>query len=176
MIIPLPSQEYLAACFSYDPLSGELRWKVRPRDHFKTDVGWLISNKRFAGTLIRRSHSLGYGRVSLQGRGFFAHRVIWKLVTGDDVAEVDHLDVNPRNDAWDNLRVAEHFQNLGNQKISVRNKVGLKGVQQRGSRFRAFIRAGGKTVALGSYATKEAAHAAYCEAARNAFGAFWNAG
>ena len=41
---------------------------------------------------------------------------------------VDHIDGNPSNNKWDNLRVCTAAQNQHNTKIRVDNKTGVKGV------------------------------------------------
>jgi len=55
-------------------------------------------------------------------------------------------------------------------------KSGLRGVYQRGNRWQAQIRANSKAITLGTFATKEEAHAAYRAAAERLFGKGSNAG
>jgi len=55
---------------------------------------------------------------------------------------------------------------------------GLKGVSldKRKGRYYARISIDGVPTRIGTYSTAEAAHAAYCEAARVHYGDFWSAG
>jgi hypothetical protein len=91
---------------------------------------------------------------------------------------VDHRDLNKHNNAWVNLREATKSQNQANVGIIASNKSGLKGVsryragERYGKPWQACIGVNGKSKHLGHFATKEEAHAAYCEAASEIFGEF----
>ena len=91
---------------------------------------------------------------------------------------VDHVDGNGLNNRRSNLRVATPAENQRNRGLHINNTSGYKGVgwdKQRG-KWLAQIELSGKTTRLGRYATKELAHAAYCEAAKMHFGQFANFG
>jgi len=122
----------------------------------------------------------GYGRLRIGEKNVFAHRVSYELFIGPIPAgaQVDHrcgcrTCVNP-----DHLRLATHAENMRNQKTPKNNTSGFKGVSwnKQKKKWRAGIRANGKTVNLGDYATPEAAYAAYCEAAKQFHGEFANLG
>jgi hypothetical protein len=163
---PLPSPEYLWECFSYSPLLGEFRWRV-PRP------GWSVG--RVAGGSI---DDRGYVRVTLDGQHYRLHRLVWCWVTGEDPGqlEIDHIDGDPTNNKWNNLRPATHQQNCLNTPCYANNKAGFKGVHQvKGyQRWRASIRIDGKLRHIGYYQSPEEAHAAYCAAAQALRGdLFW---
>ena len=107
------------------------------------------------------------------------HRIILSRMIGRELLEEelpDHIDGNGLNNRRSNLRIATGSQNIMNSGIRRNNQSGAKGVSKHYKRWRATIRAHGKTRHIGYYDTPELAHAAYCEAAIRYFGAFANDG
>ena len=152
---PLPSQEYLLKLFSYDPENGELRWRNR----------W--AGKHHAGQLVGRSE--GYRRINLDKQLYLVHRIIWKLMTGDDPPTIlDHIDCNPQNNRWSNLRPATSAENLWNRKTLRNNTSGYPGVSFHEGKWRARISIAGKPTFLGHFPNPEEAIQAY-EAAVHRF-------
>lgn len=97
-------------------------------------------------------------------------------MTGIDPGKyVDHIDRNPFNNRWDNLREATRVQNRRNCN-NIRGRELPKGVHRHGNRFRARIVVNRKHTHLGLFGTPEEAHAAYVEAARKADPDFFSAG
>lgn len=176
----LPSQTYLAECFTYDPLTGILHWKARPLHHFANAIAQRRWNSRLAGKPANAAHSSGYRRVCISYQPCMVHRVIYKLTTGQEPPdEIDHQD-NDRSDNRQGLtRPATHAQNSRNSKRHKDNKSGFKGVtfdaRGRGN-YCAYIRINGKNKNLGTFKNPELAHEAYCAAARAHFGEFFNTG
>lgn len=171
----LPDADYLRECFYYTPATGELRWKSRPRSHFPDQKTFNWWNNRFAGHLAATQPSpTNHGVVGLNGISYYAHRIIWKLVTAEEPPEIDHKDLNGMNNRWDNLRPATRRQNMWNKKVRSDSDIGLKGVRldKRSGRFGATICVDGKQKWLGTFATKEDAHAAYCAQSSVNFGEF----
>lgn len=169
----LPDHDYLRECFDYDPLTGVLRWRDRPREHFPTDRGWRTFNGLFAG---RVAGSGKYRSVCITWQSYELSHIIWKLMTGEDVPEmIDHKDRNLLNTCWDNLRLATRSENQWNSTVQRNNQSGLKGTcyDKRRNRYSARISVTGKLIYLGTFGTPEAAHAAYCDAARTLYGKFW---
>lgn len=74
----------------------------------------------------------------------------------------------------DNLRLCTVSQNLANAKLPIHSTSGLKGVtfDKVNRKWRGQIMVNKKHKCLGRFATKEEAHAAYCEAAKKYFGEF----
>lgn len=173
----LPPQDFLCEAFAYDPLTGAITWRERPAHHFKSPGRQAYWNRRLAGrSAISSRHKAGHGRVHILGKDWLAHRIIWRMVTGEDVPMIDHEDRDPTNNRWENLRTttpAGNCQNRGH-----RNKWGYKGVFKIGAmvNFGAQIRIAGKHQTIGYYPTPEQAHAAYCAVAREHFGKFWSPG
>jgi hypothetical protein len=106
----LPAIEELNAAFTYDAESGRLMWKVRPDER----SSW---NTRFAGkeafTCINNS---GYRSGTFSGRGYLAHRIIWKMVHGDEPGQIDHINGDRTDNRAVNLRLATPLQNAANRK------------------------------------------------------------
>lgn len=117
----LPSADYLRACFDYEPETGVLRWKERPLGHFASKRAWKAWNTRNAGTEAGRIIHLGYRLVRL-GAQFYAHRLIWALVTGEDPGrlQIDHINGDTSDNRWDNLRLVTHSENQKNRKDNFR--------------------------------------------------------
>lgn len=174
----LPDAQYLRECLSYDPESGQLTWRERPLSHFKTVGAQHTWNTRYAGKTAGSPQSNGYLHVAIDNVKYLTHRVIWKLVTGDEPGPLlDHRDLNKRNNVWENLRQASKVLNsingLGHTR---RSEIGLKGVARKRNRYRAFITINQKYVSLGSFDTPEEAHAAYCAKAKELYPTFFNPG
>jgi hypothetical protein len=102
------------------------------------------------------------------------HRQIMGLEYGDP-RQVDHVDPNKTLDNTDdNLRLATIADQRHNQRKRKTNTSGFKGVSpdKYPGKWRAAITINGKDKNLGTFATKELAYAAYCSAAKEAFGEF----
>lgn len=86
---------------------------------------------------------------------------------------VDHIDRNPLNNQRSNLRLCSHSENMRNRPRM--NKTGLpKGVRpaSRCAGFMARITVNKKLIYLGSFATPELAHEAYCKASKELHSGF----
>ena len=147
---PLPSQSRLLELFSYDPKSGELRWRVSQRG---ASVGSLSGYVR----------SQGYRCVSVDGQQFLAQRLIWKLMTGcEPKAFIDHKDGDKDNNRWRNLREATKADNQQNCKKYATNTSSMKGVTwvPNLQKWKAVINANNYRHYLGVFSTfSDAAHA-----------------
>lgn len=172
----LPPQDYLLQCFLYDPETGALTWRARPREHFVSDHGWRVWNAQRAGAVagtVARVHHQRYVRVTIDYKSYPAQRVIWKLLTGHDPsAEIDHKDGNGLNNVWRNLRLASVFQNAQNR--TMKRSAPYKGVSFQKGRWASKIMAHRRLHQLGVFATAEAAHEAYKHAAEILHGQFAN--
>jgi hypothetical protein len=155
MAKPLPDVELLKQRYNYNPITG------------------VVTGRR-NGKVLRWTDSHGYLKVRVNKEAFKLARIIWKIVTGKDpVGEVDHIDLNRRNNRWTNLRDATSAQNNRNRKPKT-NKGKLKGANwhKRTGRYESSICVNGKRIYLGSFATAAEANAKYRAAAIEHFGSF----
>lgn len=172
----LPSQEYLGECFSYNGQTGELCWKRRPKEHFATHKGWATWNANNAGVRAGNVRTNRYRRILLNRISYLEHRVIWKMLTGIESPEtIDHIDGNPSNNAWGNLRAATQLEQKWNASTRSDNKSGHRGVHPvtGTNRWQARISVDGCCRHIGCFATAEEASQAYENAARETHGKFY---
>lgn len=148
----LPSREGLWTLFHYDAETGRLSWKERPEQ-----ASW---NTRWAGKEALTALNHGYRRGLLFRRSVYAHQVIWKMMTGVDAPELDHIDGNKLNNAWKNLRAALGGANQKNSSRRRDNTSGQVGVTKRGEKWIAQIGIAKSTKHLGIFDTYEQAVAA----------------
>ena len=164
------SVERLRTMFTYDPLSGEIRWRWREE---RSDY-W---NRRFAGQ-IAGTLKKGYVQIgtAVDGQHIFlgGHRVAWALQYGSwPDADIDHFDGAKSNNTIVNLRQATHSENSAH-KNELRGATPFKGVYfmtTRG-RFAAQIKHQRQHTWLGLFETAQEAAAAYDAAAMRLHGAF----
>lgn len=164
----LPPLDLLLSRFTYDCKSGELLWRITS-----------TNGKRKPGDIVGKKNSYGCIDVKIDGTWYKAHRIIWKMVTGEDPGNfvIDHKDGNPANNKFSNLRLATIELNSANSRLQANKKSGLpKGVVQYGNRF--YSRIGGNKCRqyIGSFDNPESASAAYIKRAREIWGPFANGG
>jgi len=175
----LPSVEFIHECFDYDKNTGICTWKERPLHHYANEHVMERENKKRANTVIDvQPHTNGYVHIVLNGQRYSLHRLIWKYVTHSEPTDsIDHIDNDPLNNKWDNLREASSSNNNSNRNTQL-NSDKKKGVtyKQSTNRYRALIKNNGVAYELGTYRTEDEAYAAYCTAARELHGDFANYG
>lgn len=146
----------------YNPLTGRFTWKVS------------VSARATAGSPAGSLHRNGYWRIKVAGVEYLAHRLAWFYVHGVWPAlGLDHKYGDKANNRIADLRPATVSQNAANKGLPATNTTGLKGIRARkNNRWRAAIERDGECISLGTYGSKEDAHAAYCAAAERLFGEF----
>lgn len=161
----LPSVERLRERLSYDPATGILTWlsveSLQSRIKVGDEAGFFDAN--------------GYRCIKLDGKKLYAHRVIWKLMTGQDpVNQIDHRDCDKGNNRWDNLREATPSENARNVRQPSHSRSPYKGVtwHKGDKKWQASITVDGRKRYLGSFKTAEDAAAAYRGAAQRIYGEF----
>lgn len=162
--------EFLRECFEMDEERGALTWKTRPRDHFNTDAWWRSWNTIYAG---KKAGCLiqGYIVIKINNKPMGAHNVCWAIFHGRfPLNLLDHIDGDTANNSPSNLRDCTRAENCRN--LRSKSSTGLKGAVRSGKKFASSIRLNGKRIHLGTFATAEDAHDAYCTAAKKYHGEF----
>jgi hypothetical protein len=169
--LKLPPIKYLRSCFDYNRTEGSLRWRHRPRNHFGSEREWKRWNIRFAGTAV--GYSRRHCRISLAGACYAAHRVIWKLETGNEPPpNIDHKNRDGCDNRFDNLRPATQTNQNCNRERMRNNCSGYTGVSFSRNKWRAVIYLNKVQHHLGYFPTATEAAAAYSEMARKLHGEF----
>lgn len=150
--------------FSYDPETGELRWKPNL---------FGCGKRRHRGEVAGTSKN-GYREIGIDGERHYAHRVAFLIMTGFWPShQIDHESTEKFDMRWENLRDATPSQNRSNQKRRRSNTSGFKGVSKhQDGKWVAKITHQYQQIYIGLYETPEAAHAAYCEMAKALHGEF----
>lgn len=155
-----PTQDELLALLDYDPASGIL--KSRPYGVGRSfrrggkEVGWLRND--------------GYVHVQIRLGTFYAHCLIWCMMTGTwPRHQVDHRNLNRADNRWENLREATPSQNKANSAP----RSSHKGIEILPSgKYRARVRCRGKDYHLGCFSHLEDAKAAYASQSKKLFGEY----
>ena len=148
------TQDVVRERLCYEPETGRFVWITkRGRAVLGDDAGHAMKN--------------GYIQIGLCGRLYYAHRLAWLYMTGGwPDLEVDHINGNPSDNRWSNLRGATSRLNKENRHAA-RSGTGLLGAYPSpGGRFRASITVAGVEQHLGTFATAADAHSAYLAAKR----------
>lgn len=172
----LPSVEELNRLFRYDTFTGYLHWKPRPVEIFadlRSAKNW---NTKYADKVAGCDDGKGAIVVRLSTLGsIYAHRVIYKMITGEEPSHIDHIDGNPLNNRFTNLRPADDTKNAYNMK-GHSEVSGLKGVyfhkNLKNRPWRAGTHKDGVAYSGGYYSSKEGAFRAASVLRRELHGEF----
>ncbi len=137
----------------YDDVTGYLYWKKQ------------ISNRIKIGDVAGSVRHDGYVTVSIFGKEYLAHRIAYYLMTCQfPEDELDHIDGNPNNNKWDNIRDSTRSGN--NQNTRGYGKLGVRNVYYRPDRntYQVKLMVDGKRITIGSYSDLELAELVAAEA------------
>jgi hypothetical protein len=145
---------------SYNPETGEFRWKKRPSNSVRMD--------RPAGAILKN----GYRRLVVQNYQFYAHHAAWYLVHREWPDQmIDHANGDRADNRLANLRLATQAQQNYNMLPGSLNRSGVRGVcwHAKGGYWRAYITANRRQKFLGNFdnfndavAARKRAEETYC--------------
>lgn len=160
---PRITQAFVRDVLDYDPETGMFRWKERaPNEHY-CEHSCIALNARDAGKVVGTAGPQNYLQVQILGRKYMLHRLahLWMLGEWPD-GEVDHIDGDPANNAWSNLRVVTRAQNRRNAARRSDNASGVTGVWRvpESGKWLAYIRYDRRLLNLGRHVNFDDAVAA----------------
>lgn len=123
---PLPEVSVLRELFDFREDSGLLLWRERPRELFKSQMQFVRWNKYYAGSIAGRLTTSGYRSIKIFGEAYQAHRIVWKLLTGRDASEIDHINRDKLDNRPKNLREVTRSANMKNKGFHPNNTSGHK--------------------------------------------------
>ena len=110
--------------FTYD--NGKLFWKKVPVDYqlsigmAKRECSALARNTKYggkeAGHLFKTSSGAEAVQVRILGKSYYLHRIIFKMLTGEEPNLIDHINGNPTDNRIENLRSVDNQTNTRNAK------------------------------------------------------------
>ena len=136
------TQERLKQLATYDPETGLFTCAMNRRGS-KNKVGDVL------GSLTRN----GYIEIQFDGQKYMIHRLAVLYMTGKmPEGVIDHINRNPADNRWINLRVVTQFENTHNQfRRPEYNSTGYVGVHRWGGKYRAKIKVRNNQVHLGTF-------------------------
>ena len=154
----MPTQEQLRKLHDYNPDTGIYYSKL---------------HKKPIGSPTRKRCGL---RTRVNKIEYRLHRLIWVWMTGDDPGNdvIDHINGDPFDNRWSNLRRCTRGENQMNRKCNSNNASGYKGVSWAADTQKWQVSIGYKGVVyyLGQYETADEAHDVYLEEAEKCFGEY----
>lgn len=151
----------------YCPRTGEVRWK---QTH---------SRKAVKGEIADYRATTGYRVVYLQGRWLYSHRIAWASAWGKwPPGVIDHINGDPGDNRWGNIRLANRSQNQANHKRRCDSSSGIKGVgwNKQQNKWQATVKLYGKVHHGGFFDTIESAGEAVKKLRLKVHGQFTNHG
>ena len=144
----MPPADFLRDLFEYDPESGLVYRKKTVANRSK--FGDTVGSRRPDGYLSVRVGSP-------YNRNVFIHRLVWKLITGEEPNQIDHINGVRDDNRWVNLRNVDAFANA-------HNKVNQGWTVLPNGRYRASITVDGERSDVGYFNCQTAAKLAYIKA------------
>ena len=135
------TQEWLKEHFDYNAESGAFT-RIKGY-HGNCKVGfsdWGLNGYR-------------YRSITLDGKNYLIHRLVWLWMYGYSPKEIDHINHNTTDNRLCNLRSVSRVENTRNAKKRIDNTSGIVGVSwvKKINRWRSRISHRGKRIFLGTF-------------------------
>lgn len=157
------SYELLTELFIFDPDTGEITHKGSKKNQVRDgQVAGYIENS-------------GYRRITINGRLYAAHKLMWCYVTKKfPDHELDHINLDKSDNRFINLRAVTKSQNCMNRRVRSDSLTGHRGVRFHKSTglFHARISKNGDRWSLGYFKKLQDALDAYANASLILHGGF----
>lgn len=125
------NRDYLLECFHYEHDTGQLIWKTRPLEHFKSYRSFAMANGKYANKVAgvkQESRNITYIRIKMNGKSYLAHRIIWVMFYGEWPDYIDHINGDGEDNRLENLRNVSISLNNKNCRRRLINSSGVTGV------------------------------------------------
>lgn len=158
------TQEELKQVLIYNPQTGIFNWKIKKNG---------IKPCKSAGCFCKD----GYARIRINQKLYTAHRLAFLYMIGSIPEQVDHIDMDKKNNKWENLRSSNNAKNSANKTKYKNNKSGFKGVhfvKNRKKCWESSIKVNGIKFFIGYFNTAEEAAIAYDKKAIELLGEYSN--
>jgi len=150
------THERLIELLDYNQTTGNFTWRQNAGRYGRYPAGTI------AGSL----NSEGYRSICIDGTLYRVSRLAFFCVTGEwPKHQMDHINRNPSDDRWENLREATPSQNKQNNGIRKDNSIGFKCVvhDKERNKYRWQVVVNGKRIKSSKrYNSAEEAYNAYC--------------
>ena len=159
--LPLPTKERLSGLFEYVD-GGKLKRKVS------------AGNQRAGTVTSGKQESHGYCRILVYGDHYLFHRIVWRLVYGDEPKFIDHINNVRSDNRIENLRRVDKSSNCQHQLKPKSNTSGFIGVirVRSSGNWTAKICVKSKSITIGTYSNIKDAVIAYNEKCNELHGEF----
>jgi hypothetical protein len=139
------SKELILHHLNYNAETGTFTWKIP------------TSNRARRNSPFGSKMCIGYIGGKLLGVHLLVHHLVWIVETGQPPTRLDHIDGDPTNNHFSNLREVSQRENTRNQKMHNHNTSGHNGVGYitATGKYRAYI--GRRATHLGTFDTLEEA-------------------